>query len=171
MPLAILTADKDLAQLVAEGDLWWSFHDDRRLGYRDIKKKFGVPPEQIAAQLALTGDKIDNIPGVPEVGPKTAARLLAKFGDLETLRQRLDEVGAMKFRYAARVQESLIEHADNIGLWQQLTRINCDLEDMLDVDIRRRAADVELLSDMMRAQDFDAARRQRWQRLLRRQAA
>lgn len=171
LPVAILTADKDLAQLVAEGDLWWSFHDDRRLGYRDIKKKFGVPPEQIAAQLALTGDKIDNIPGVPEVGPKTAARLLTKFGDLETLRQRLDEVGAMKFRYAARVQESLLEHADNIGLWQQLTRINCDLEAMHDVDIHRRAPDAARLSDMMRAQDFDPARRQRWQRLLRRQAA
>ena len=171
LPVAFLTADKDLAQLVVEGDLWWSFHDDRRLGYREIRKKFGVPPEQIAAQLALTGDKIDNIPGVPEVGPKTAARLLTKFGDLETLRGRLDEVGDMKFRYAARVMQSLIEHADRIELWQQLTRINCDLADMRAVEIRRRAPDADALERIMIEQDFDRARRQRWQQLLRRQAA
>ncbi len=171
LPVAFLTADKDLAQLVAEGDLWWSFHDDRRLGYREIKKKFGVPPEQIAAQLALTGDKIDNIPGVPEVGPKTAARLLAKFGDLETLSRRLDEVGGMKFRYAARVMQSLIEHADQIELWQQLTRINCDLTEMRAVDIRRRVPDLTALDRIMTAQDFGRLRRQRWDRLLREQAA
>jgi len=88
LPVAILTADKDLAQLVGECDLWWSYLDDLKLDYRAICRKFGVRPEQIADQLALCGDKADNIPGIPEIGLKTAARLLKKY---ETLDERTCE--------------------------------------------------------------------------------
>ena len=171
LPVAVLTADKDLAQVIDEGDLWWSYLDDKRLDYRAITKKFGVPPEQIAAQLALSGDKVDNIPGVPYVGPKTAARLLRKYGDLDGLVAGLHEVAQMKFRYAARVQQSLAEHAERLETWYRLTRINCELEAMRDVDIRRRDADPDELEAMMTEQAFEPARRDRWSRLLARQVA
>lgn len=162
LPVTILTGDKDLAQLITEGDIWWAYLDNRKFDYRAICKKFGVRPEQIADQLALTGDKVDNIPGIPEVGPKTAARLLKKYDTIDILRQHLHEVADMKFRYAGRIQRSLIEHQALLDVSLALTRINCEIEEMRQVDILRQQADVEKLQQMMREQDFDAARSTRW---------
>ena len=162
LPVAILTADKDLAQLIAEQDIWWSYLDDKKLDYRAICKKFGVRPEQIADQLALTGDKVDNIPGIPEVGLKTAARLLKKYDSVDNLRRHLDQVGEMKFRYAARVQRSLIEHESQLNISLQLTRINREISAMRQVDTSRHAADAKQLERMMRAQAFGPARSARW---------
>ncbi|MCP4768588.1 MAG: flap endonuclease [Gammaproteobacteria bacterium] len=166
LPVAILTADKDLAQLIGERDLWWSYLDDIRLDYRAVCRKFGVRPQQIAAQLALTGDKVDNIPGIPEIGRKTAARLLTKYQTLENLRQHLDEVGSMKFRYAASVQRSLVEHQALLDIGLQLTRINCEIEEMQQIEITRRAAQADAVEDMMREQAFDAPRVERWRSYL-----
>ena len=162
LPLAILTADKDLAQLVEERDWWWSYLDDKKLDYRAICKKFGVRPQQIADQLALSGDKVDNIPGIPEVGPRTAARLLKKYDSIDNLRRHLDEVGAMKFRYAARVQQSLMANENLLDISIELTRINCEIAAMRQVETRRGAIDRENLERMMREQAFDAARTSRW---------
>ncbi len=166
LPAIILTADKDLAQLIGEHDLWWSYFDDVRLDYRAITRKFGVCPQQIAEQLALTGDKVDNIPGIPEVGRKTATRLLKKYGTLENLRRHLDEVGSMKFRYAASVQRSLIVHEAVLDISLQLTRINCEIEEMQGVKITREAAQLEAVERMMCEQAFDAARLERWRSYL-----
>ena len=162
LPVAILTADKDLTQLIAEQDIWWSYLDNQRLDYRAIHKKFGVRPEQIADQLALTGDKVDNIPGVPEIGQKTAACLLRKYDSVDNLRQHLHRVGEMKFRYAARVQRSLIEHEAQLDVSLQLTRINCEVSEMQQVDILRDGVDTKQLERMMREQAFDPARTARW---------
>ena len=162
LPVTILTADKDLAQLITERDIWWAYLDNRKLDYRAICKKFGVRPEQIADQLALTGDKVDNIPGIPEVGPKTAARLLKKYDTIDILRQHLHEVADMKFRYAGRIQRALIEHQALLDISLALTRINCEIEEMRQVDIRRHQADVEKLQHMMRDQAFETARSTRW---------
>ncbi len=164
LPVAILTADKDLAQLITEGDLWWSYADNRQLDYRAVCKKFGVRPEQIAEQLALTGDKVDNIPGIPEIGPRTAARLLHKYQTLDNLRRHLHEVGQMKFRYAARVQQSLIEHQAQLDIALRLTRINCELSEMARVETERGDPDATRLERIMHEQDFDAARRAHWRR-------
>lgn len=171
LPLAILTADKDLAQLIGNNDWWWSYLDDKKMDYRAICKKFGVRPDQIAAQLALTGDKVDNIPGIPEVGPKTAARLLRRFESLDNLRRHLHEVGKMKFRYAALVQQSLTDNAEMLDIGLQLTRINCAIDDMRDVRTRVGAADGARLERMMREHVFDAARQTRWSDYLERVAA
>jgi DNA polymerase-1 len=162
LPVAILTADKDLAQLVGERDLWWSYLDDLKLDYRAICRKFGVRPEQIADQLALCGDKADNIPGIPEIGLKTAARLLKKYETLDKLREHLDEVGRMKFRYAASVQRSLIENQAMLDISQQLTRINCAIGEMQRVDTSRREVQRDELERMMHEQAFEAARCVRW---------
>jgi DNA polymerase-1 len=166
MPIVFLTADKDLTQLVHEGDLWWTFYGDRKLDYRGVVKKFGVRPEQIAEQLALAGDKVDNIPGIPHVGVKTAANLLRKFNSLENLRQNLDQVGQMKFRYAGRVQQSLVEHESILDISSRLTRINCEVESMNEVDINRRTADTNSLEEMMENQAMDPARIKKWQAYL-----
>jgi DNA polymerase-1 len=160
--VTILTADKDLAQLIGEQDIWWAYLDDRKLDYRAICKKFGVRPDQIADQLALTGDKVDNIPGIPEVGQKTASRLLKKYQSIENLRQHLHEVGTMKFRYAANVQRSLIANESLLDVSQCLTRINCEIDVMRQVDTRRHPADAAQLEQMMLEQGFDNARQSRW---------
>ena len=161
LPVTILTADKDLAQLIGEGDIWWSY-PDKKLDYRAISKKFGVRPEQIADQLALMGDKADNIPGIPGVGRKTAANLLKKFHTLDQLRLRLAEVHKMKIRYAMQVQRSLIENKDILDISSQLTRINCGIEAMQAVDIERKAIDADKLIAVMRQQAMDSVRQSRW---------
>ena len=166
MSIVILTADKDLTQLICEGDLWWTFFGDKKLDYRGIVKKFGVKPGQIAEQLALAGDKVDNIPGIPHIGVKTAANLLRKFGTLDNLRANLEEVGQMKFRYAGRVQQSLIEHESILDISSRLTRINCEVDAMKHVDIGRRSPDLDALDEMMTDQAMDSARRQKWQNYL-----
>ena len=162
LPVAILTADKDLAQLIAERDVWWSYLDNKKLDYRAMHKKFGVRPEQIADQLALTGDKVDNIPGIPEIGLKTAARLLRKYDSVDNLRQHIHEVGEMKFRYASQVQRSLMKHEAQLDVSLQLTRINLALSEMQQVDTSRQPADAPQLEQMMHDQAFDAARTSRW---------
>ncbi len=166
LPIVILSADKDLTQLIREGDLWWTFFADKKLDYRGIVKKFGVKPEQIADQLALAGDKVDNIPGIPHIGVKTAANLLRKFGTLENLRQNLTEVGRMKFRYAGRVQQSLIENESILDISSRLTRINCEVEAMRGVDIERKTPDRIQLEQMMVDQAMDSVRRGKWQTYL-----
>ena len=162
-PVVILTADKDLAQLVGEQDIWWSYLDNKKLDYRGVCKKFGVHPGQIADQLALMGDKVDNIPGVPRVGQKTAANLLKKYHSVENLCAHLDQVGSMKFRYAAQVQQSLIAHQDQLAISSQLTRINCEISEMRQVKLETGRIDIERLEQMMDEHDFEKPRRNRWQ--------
>ena len=163
LPIVILTADKDLAQLIHPGDLWWTFFAGRKLDYKAVVKKYGVRPGQIADQLALAGDKVDNIQGIPHIGVKTAANLLRKFDTLENLRRNLTEVGRMKFRYAGRVQQSLIEHESILDISSCLTRINCEVEAMRDIDTGRKAPDIIQLEAMMEDQAMDPLRRQKWQ--------
>lgn len=168
LPITILSADKDLTQLIHEGDHWWPFYNARKLDYRSISKKYGVRPEQIADQLALTGDKVDNIPGIPLIGQKTAANLLRKYGSLANLRENLDQVAKMKFRYAARVQASLMENLSILDVSSQLTAINCSVDGMDEVSINRGQARIEQLRDMMEAQAMDSIRRQKWEDYLNR---
>ena len=166
LSIVILSADKDLTQLIREGDIWWPFYDSRKLDYRAISKKYGVRPEQIADQLALTGDKVDNIPGIPFIGQKTAANLLRKFGDLDTLRNNLDQVDKMKFRYAGRVQQSLVENESILDISSRLTRINCEIEDMQNAPIDRKQPQKDNLRDMMETQAMDTLRRNKWEAYL-----
>ncbi|MCH8105420.1 MAG: flap endonuclease [Proteobacteria bacterium] len=166
LSIVILSADKDLVQLIREGDLWWTFVDDNKLDYRGIVKKYRVKPEQISELLALAGDKVDNIPGIPHVGLKTAANLLRKFGDLENLRQNLYQVGQMKFPYAGRVQQSLIEHESLLDISSQLTRINCEVPEMRRVSIERQSPNHNELIEMMENQSMDRTRRVKWRTFL-----
>jgi 5'-3' exonuclease len=117
----VISADKDLTQIIREHDHWWDFARNVRLDRAAVKQKFGVFPEQIADYLALAGDAVDNIPGIPGIGPKTAAALLAHFITLEALLERMDEVAWLSLRGAKGIHGKLTRHADAARLARQLT--------------------------------------------------
>ena len=122
----IVSADKDLSQLLGEHDEQWDYARAQRWGADGVKARHGVHAHQIADYLALTGDAVDNIPGVSGVGAKTAAVLLAHFGSLDALLERVDEVGFLRLRGAAQVAARLREQRERALLWRQLTTIACD---------------------------------------------
>ena len=130
-PICVVTADKDLAQLVGENDHWWDFSRNQKLDARQLTEKFGVEPRQMADYLALTGDAVDNIPGVPGIGPKSAAALLNHFDDLDSLFDRLDEVAGLPIRGASSLQRKLREHRPAAELARRLTGIEMAVESAL----------------------------------------
>ena len=123
----ILSADKDLSQLLHIGDEQWDYARNQRWGAHGVRARHGVEAHQIADYLALSGDAVDNIPGVPGIGAKTAAVLLAHFGDLDSLLARVEEVPFLRLRGAAQAAAKLREHRDNALLFRQLTTIACDV--------------------------------------------
>ena len=90
--VTIVSSDKDLMQLIEPGLDMLDTMNDRRIGRDYVIEKFGVPPEQLGEVLALMGDSVDNVPGVPGVGPKTASQLIQQYGDVETVLSRVDEI-------------------------------------------------------------------------------
>ena len=122
----IVSADKDLSQLLQEHDEQWDFARGQRWGASGVKARHGVEARQIADYLALTGDAVDNIPGVTGIGAKSAAVLLAHFGDLDTLLARMDEVAFLRLRGAATLAMRLREQREHALLWRQLTTIVLD---------------------------------------------
>lgn len=164
--IEILTADKDLAQLIRPGDHWWSFATGQRLGYKNLIKKFGLRPEQIADQLALAGDKVDNIPGIPGIGMAIAARLLTRFDTLDNLRAQIDAVKTMKFRGAERIMHLLKEHQSILDISARLTPINCNIADMKNIPTETGPIERDRLQDMMQTQALDGARQQKWWTLI-----
>src|SRR5690606_24156544 len=110
---SIISADKDFGQLIGDGDEQWDFSRGRRWGAAGVRDKLGVTPAQVADYLALAGDSIDNIPGVPGIGAKTAAVLLAHFGDLESILARIDEIPFLRLRGAASIAAKLQRHGDD----------------------------------------------------------
>ena len=128
MPVVISTGDKDMAQLVDDKITLVNTMTETTLDREGVKQKFEVWPEQIIDYLALVGDSSDNIPGVPGVGPKTAAPLLGHFGTLEKLYKNLDEVPQVAVRGAKQLPAKLKEHKDNAFLSQKLATIRCDVE-------------------------------------------
>jgi 5'-3' exonuclease len=123
----LVTRDKDLSQLIRDGDVFWDYTGNARYHYHDIGPRFGAIPELIADFLALTGDTVDNIPGVPGVGRKTAAELFAVFGSLDELYANIDRVPSLKLRGAAAVAVRLRAHKDTAYLARRLTGIVCDM--------------------------------------------
>jgi DNA polymerase-1 len=109
LTVVIVSADKDLMQLVHDGDtrvVLWDSMRDRVFGPDEVKEKFGVPPSQVRDFLALTGDSSDNVPGVPSVGPKTASDLLIQYGTLDGVYAHVDEIKRAKLRDALKANEA-----------------------------------------------------------------
>lgn len=143
----ILTRDKDLAQLLRPGDLFWDYAAGLRMDTAGVERRFGLPPEGIADLLALTGDAVDNIPGVPGIGPKTAAALLSRFGGLDALMSGLDELPGSGLRGAKRLAGLLTEHRNTVALARRLTQISTEAPVPQDAStLRRNAIDHDALA-------------------------
>jgi len=158
----IVSADKDLSQLLDEHDEQWDFARGQRWGMAGVKARHGVEARQIADYLALTGDAVDNIPGVTGIGPKSAAVLLAHFGDLDTLLARMDEVAFLRLRGAATLAVRLREQREHALLWRQLTTIALDapLGDTRTEHVRGQA-DGDMLTGLSDALRFGPMTRRR----------
>ncbi|MER8490368.1 DNA polymerase I [Mesorhizobium australicum] len=117
----IISSDKDLMQLVGETVGMYDPMKDRQIGIPEVVEKWGVPPEKMIDLQALTGDSVDNVPGVPGIGPKTAAQLLEQFGDLDELLARAGEIKQEKRR------ESIIANADKARISRQLVTLKNDV--------------------------------------------
>lgn len=124
--VTIVSSDKDLMQLIerpADGNGGVDMLDtmrDRRIGPEQVEEKFGVGPDKLGDVLALMGDSVDNVPGVPGIGPKTASKLIQEYGDLESV---LAAAPSMK---PSKMRDNLIEHADKARLSRELVRLICD---------------------------------------------
>ena len=161
-PICVVTADKDLAQLVGENDHWWDFARNQKLNAKQLTEKFGVMPEQMADYLALTGDSVDNIPGIPGVGPKSASALLGHFGDLDNIYERLDEVQHLGIRGAKSLQKKLADHRDAAELARKLTVIETAVESALaSPELGRTEVDTARLNRLFDELSFGGMLRQR----------
>ena len=121
--VTIVSSDKDLMQLVNDCVIMYDTMKDKKIGIPEVIEKFGVPPEKVIEAQALIGDSSDNVPGVPGIGPKTAAQLLQEFGDLETLLARAGEIKQEKRRQTlidnaemARISKKLVTLDDKVAL-------------------------------------------------------
>jgi 5'-3' exonuclease len=162
----LVTRDKDLSQLIRDGDVFWDYSGNTRYHYHDIGPRFGATPELIADFLALTGDSVDNIPGVPGVGKKTATELFAVFGSLDELYANLHRIPTMKLRGAAAIAARLIAHKDAAYLARRLTGIVCDipLAATLD-DLKPRQPDGAALELFFNTHGFGSILRQQARRI------
>ncbi len=131
----IITADKDLLQLIGEGDYWWSYQQNYKHNIKSFHKRFRIYPYQVADQLALSGDKSDNIPGVPGIGMATAAKLLRKFDSIDGIFTHQNSIHRMQIRYAKKIQDALIKYRERVYLARQLSLIKCDIEEANTEDI------------------------------------
>lgn len=119
--VTIVSSDKDLMQLVSPNVHMYDSMKDKQIGIPDVIEKWGVPPEKMIDLQAMTGDSVDNVPGIPGIGPKTAAQLLAEYGDLDTLLERATEIKQEKRR------QTIIENADKARLSRELVRLRTDV--------------------------------------------
>ena len=162
----LVTRDKDLSQLIRGGDVFWDYSGNMRYEYHEIEPRFGATPEQIADFLALTGDAVDNIPGVPGIGKKTAAELFAAFGSLDELYANLERVPSMKMRGAAAVAGKLLAHKEAAYLARRLTGIVCDIPLQVTLDeLKPRAPDTARLDEFFDAHGFGNILRQQARRI------
>ena len=147
--VTIISSDKDLMQLVGDGVDMFDAMKNRTIDRDGVFEKFGVFPERVVDVQALAGDSVDNVPGAPGIGVKTAALLINEFGDLETLLERAEEIKQPKRR------ETLINHADQIRLSKQLVTldVNTPLGFTLD-DLEVRDPDPEVLLGFLKEMEF-----------------
>lgn len=142
----ISTGDKDMAQLVNKNVTLVNTMTDKQMDPAGVKEKFGVKPDQIIDYLALMGDKSDNIPGIPKVGPKTAAKWLNEYGSLDKVIAHADEI-------KGKVGESLREHIEGLVLSKELVTIKCDVKleaTLRELTLREQdnSALIELFTDL-----------------------
>jgi DNA polymerase I len=150
----IVSSDKDLMQLVGNGVTMYDTMKDKKIGRAEVIEKFGVPPEKVIEVQSLIGDSSDNVPGVPGIGVKTAAQLIAEYGDLETLLKRAKEIKQDKRR------QTLIDNAEAARLSKKL--VTLDRKVPLDVPVAElavHAPDYKRLVAFLKAMEFNTLTR------------
>jgi len=150
----IVSSDKDLMQLVGNGVTMYDTMKDKRIGAAEVMEKFGVPPEKVIEAQALIGDSSDNVPGVPGIGPKTAAELIGKYGDLESVLKHAHEIKQEKRR------QNLIEYAEIARISKRLVTLDQNVP--LDVPVDQLAVhepDYKHLIAFLKAMEFNTITR------------
>jgi len=147
--VTIISSDKDLMQLVGGGVEMMDAMKNKRIGVEEVEEKFGVGPDRVIDIQALAGDSVDNVPGAPGIGVKTAALLINEYGDLETLLDRAEEIKQPKRR------QTLIEHRAQIELSKQLVTLDCNtpIDVALD-DLELRAPEADVLLPFLAEMEF-----------------
>jgi DNA polymerase-1 len=152
--VTIISSDKDLMQLVNDRVSLYDTMKDKQIGTPEVIEKWGVPPEKMIDLQSLTGDSTDNIPGIPGIGPKTAAQLLEEFGDLDTLLSRASEIKQNKRR------ENLIEFAEQARLSRELVTLKTDVPINVPLEeLRLEPQDGPKLVSFLKAMEFTSLTR------------
>jgi 5'-3' exonuclease len=155
LAVTVVSRDKDLAQLIGPEDVFWDYGDAAEYRYEQIAARFGVLPERMADYLALRGDSVDNVPGVPGVGAKTAALLMSHCTSLDELFEQLDSIARLPMRGANSLPARLREHRAAAYMARSLTRIVCDVPMTVShMDLQRRAPNLESIRDFCSGQGF-----------------
>ena len=149
MNVVVVSSDKDLMQLVCDGVKLYDAMKNKDIGAAEVMEKFGVEPCKVLEVLSLIGDTSDNVPGVPGIGPKTAAELINQFGDLEGLLARAGEIKQPKRR------ESVIQYAEQARLSRELVKLHCDVPLPVPIDeLVAREPDPQVLGTFLQARGF-----------------
>ncbi len=147
--VTIVSSDKDLMQLVGDGVEMLDPMKNKRIDADGVVEKFGVGPERVVDVQALAGDSVDNVPGAPGIGVKTAALLINEYGDLESLLDRAEEIKQPKRR------QTLIDHRAQIELSKKLVQLDCDMKlDFTLDDLEVRDPDPEVLMGFLSEMEF-----------------
>ncbi|MBC6413792.1 MAG: flap endonuclease [Chromatiales bacterium] len=160
--VVIVSRDKDLMQLLEGNDIWWDYSRNLKLSCQGVADRFGVLPEQIADMLAITGDAVDNIPGVPGIGPKTATKLIQHFGSIKQLLAEVGGIANLNIRGAHRIEGLVREYTETIKMAYRLTTICRDVSLPNDFATRVGEIDHSRLEALFALLGFGVYRRRRW---------
>ncbi|WP_133010943.1 DNA polymerase I [Marinomonas flavescens] len=153
--VVVSTGDKDMAQLVTDKVTLVNTMNDTVMDIQGVKDKFGIPPELIIDYLALMGDKVDNIPGVPGVGEKTALALLQGLGSIKEIYTRLDDIAALGFRGSKTLAKKMADNKDMAELSYTLATIKCDVElPFNSLELQNKEADKDTLKEWFTKLEF-----------------
>ena len=130
----IISRDKDLTQIIQEGDLYWDIGKSQPKDYKQLESDLGVGSYQMADYLALVGDTSDSIAGVPGVGPKTARELLSWMPSLEHIIENSDQLGDLPIRGAAKLSDKIVDNQEQLMLSRQLATIVTDIDNIPSCD-------------------------------------
>ncbi len=155
----IVTGDKDFMQLAGPNITLWDTMRDRRVGVREVRERFGVEPRALVDIMALMGDTIDNVKGVPGIGEKTASALIQHFGGLEGLFAGLDRLEETKIRGAKKFAGLIAEHRADVELARKLVRIETDVPlELRPEDLAWPGLDTKAAAELLRELELRARR-------------
>ncbi|HEY2104613.1 MAG TPA: DNA polymerase I, partial [Candidatus Binataceae bacterium] len=153
----IVTADKDFMQLVGPHVTLWDTMRDKRIGAREVREKLGVEPKSVVDLMALMGDSIDNVKGVPGVGEKTASALIQKFGSIDNLLSHLDQLEQSDLRGAKKLAPLIAQHRGDVELARKLVRIDIDVPVTAEIeDFAFQGIDEKATAELLRELEFNS---------------